>query len=85
MTFDDLIVIAPNVRLADLIQLFLLGYDDKIYFDVEINSGNDVITLDNVRIIAPELQPYYDYMITYLGEPDYESHANLEVTLKRVV
>ena len=45
-------------------------------------SGNDVITLDNVRIIAPELQPYYDYIITYLGDPDYESHANLEVTLK---
>ena len=76
MTFDDLIVITPNVRLADLIQLFLLGYDDKIYFDVEINSGNDVITLDNVRIIAPELQPYYDYKIAYLGEPDYESQTN---------
>ena len=52
-------------------------------FDVKINSGNDVITLDNVRIIAPELQPYYDYIITYLGDPDYESHANIGGDIKR--
>ena len=30
----------------------------------------------------PELQPYYDHTIAYLGDPDYESHANLEVALK---
>ena len=82
ITFDDLISITPNVRLADLIQLFLLGYDDKIYFDVQINTSDEIITLENIRIIAPELQPYYDYKIAYLGEPDYESNANLEVILK---
>ena len=29
MTFDNLLDLQPNVRLADLIQLFLMGYDDK--------------------------------------------------------
>ena len=29
MTFDNLLDLQPNVMLADLIQLFLMGYDDK--------------------------------------------------------
>ena len=30
MTFDNLLDLQPNVSLADLIQLFLMGYDDNL-------------------------------------------------------
>ena len=40
MTFDNLLDLQPNVRLADLIQLFLLGYDDKIYVNVIRHEAN---------------------------------------------
>ena len=40
MTFDNLLDLQPNVRLADLIQLLLMGYDDKIYVNVIIHEAN---------------------------------------------
>ena len=40
MTFDNLLDLQPNVRLADLIQLFLMWYDDKIYVNVIIHEAN---------------------------------------------
>ena len=71
MTFDELIDIRPDVNLATFIQLWLLGYDDKIYIDVRI--GDEEILTD-VRIIDSELVPYYEYKIAYFedncGTPD---------------
>ena len=49
MNFDELIGLKPNLILAELIQLFLLGYDDKIYIDVEI--GGELV-LEHIRIIG---------------------------------
>ena len=40
MTFDNLLDLQPNVRLEDLIQLFLMGYDDKIYINVIIHEAS---------------------------------------------
>ena len=42
MKFNDLLDLKPNVTLGELIQLFLLGYDDKIYIDVEV-GGEEII------------------------------------------
>ena len=35
MKFNDLLDLKPDITLGELIQLFLLGYDDKIYIDIE--------------------------------------------------
>lgn len=66
MTFDDLITRRPNIILADLIQLFLLGYDDKIYVDIFVDG---IETFEHIRIIDSKLVPYYEYKIEYLTDP----------------
>ena len=65
MKFDDLLDLKPNVTLGELIQLFLLGYDDKIYIDVEV-GGEEIV--EHTRIIDGELEPYYEYKIQYLTD-----------------
>lgn len=67
MTFNDLLDLKPNVTLGELIQLFLLGYDDKIYIDVEV-GGEEI--MEHTRIIDEELEPYYEYKIQYLSDTD---------------
>ena len=64
MKFNDLLDLKPNVTLGELIQLFLLGYDDKIYIDVEV-GGEEII--EHARIIDGDLEPYYEYKIQYLS------------------
>ena len=82
MTFDELIDIRPDVNLATFIQLWLLGYDDKIYIDVSI--GDKEILCDT-RIISEELVPYYEYKIAYLKDNrgiEFEGHGSIGVVLK---
>lgn len=79
MTFNELIDIRPNVRLADLIQLFLLGYDDKIYFDIQL--GDD--EFNHIRIIDPVLEDWYEYKIEYIEESDYDSTSIFRVILDK--
>ena len=83
MKFDDLISLSPSVRLADLIQLFLLGYDDKIYIDLIVHKINSKETteLSNIRIIDSCLQPYYEYKIEYLEDGDFETKSMMTVAL----
>lgn len=69
MVFDELISLRPSLKLGELIQLFLLGYDDKIYFDIIIN-GDLYNPIEHVRIIDEKLQPYYDYEIEYLSDTE---------------
>lgn len=69
MVFDELISLRPSLKLGELIQLFLLGYDDKIYFDIIIN-GDLYNPIEHVRIIDASLQPYYDYEIEYLSDTE---------------
>ena len=69
MTFDDLIVRRPKVIVADIIQLFLLGDDDKIYITLaEYNNGEYVDLLKNERIIHEEWEKYYDCNIKWIEE-----------------
>lgn len=79
MTFDDLITMKPNVNLASLIQLFLLGYDDKIYVDILIGCE---LVLEKVRIIDQQLQSFYERKIVYLEEGDYDSRSILKISLE---
>lgn len=72
MTFDNLLDLQPNVRLADLIQLLLMGYDDKIYVNVK-----EPIELSEVRIIDSALKPYYEYKIAYLEDSYYETPGSM--------
>lgn len=69
MTFNELIDIKPSVRVADIIQLFLLGKDDKIYITLsEYNNGEYVDLLKNERIIHEEWEKYYDCNIKWIEE-----------------
>ena len=79
MTFDNLLDLQPNVRLADLIQLVLMGDDDKIYVNVIIHETNlkEPIELSEVRIIDSSLQPYYEYEIAYLEDSYYETPGSM--------
>ena len=79
MTFDDLISLQPSIRLADLIQLFLLVYDDKIYINVIIYKANskEPIELYEIRIIDSALKPYYEYEIEYLCDTYFENPGSM--------
>ena len=79
MSFDELLDIRPNIRLADLIQLFLLGMDDKIYISISIDG---VEIIECARIIGNELNDYYDYYINYIGEST-TKYCILDVDLRR--
>lgn len=73
MKFDDLINIQPNVRVCDIIQLFLLGQDDKIYLNLKFTLPSaqgwvPQYLLKNERIIHDEWQPYYECKVMRIEE-----------------
>lgn len=76
MTFRELVDIKPNVRVADIIRLFLLGYDDKICLNLAAPKkeyAEDYI-LTRERIISNKWEPYYEKKILWIEEeyPDEE-------------
>lgn len=84
MTFNELINTEPDVRVADLIQLFLLGKDDKIYLNLAAPKNGWVIDyiLTNERIISEKWIPYYEKRILWIEEdyPD-EEHDLADLTI----
>ena len=71
MTFDELIDIKPNIRVADIIQLFLLGYDDKIYLNLaKIENGFPNFILKNKRIIHDEWIEFYTCKVTWIEQEE---------------
>ena len=80
MSFDDLIMHDSKVTLADIIQLFLKGYDDKIYLDIFEEGTKELLT--STRIISEDLQPYYEREIEYFEESSYDSRSIFEVHLR---
>lgn len=71
MTFDELIDIIPNVRVCDIIQLFLLSGDDKIYLNLMTSYEQYLLNVE--RIISGEWCKYYEckvicISVTYLYE-----------------
>lgn len=70
MEFMDIVDITPNLRLCDLIQLFLLGYDDKIYIDLYWCYRDKTEPIyEQIRIIDGKLKPFYECQISWLSEP----------------
>ncbi len=84
MTFSELIDIKPDVRVADLIQLYLLGQDDKIYLNLAApkNGYIEDYILTRERIISEKWEPYYEKKILWIEEdyPD-EEHDLADLTL----
>lgn len=68
MSFDELFDRKCEVKVCDIIQLFLMGYDDKIYLNLSDSSGNYI--LSNERIISSKWIPYYECNIHYILDDD---------------
>lgn len=64
MSFDELIDRKCEVKVCDLIQLFLLGYDDKIYLN--LSDTNENYILSDERITSSKWIPYYECNILFL-------------------
>lgn len=66
-----------DIRLGELLSLFLQGNDDKVY--IYLYNGNDSeIIFEDIRIIDPELNPYLNRKVTGL-----EMGETLGIYLKR--
>lgn len=63
MSFDELLNIKPNVKVCDIIQLFLSGYDDKVYLNLSDTNENYILSTE--RIISSKWVPYYECNILY--------------------
>ena len=73
MDFNEVVNRVPNVRVCDIIQLFLLGQDDEIYLNLAKPDENGLFygyTLKNERIISDKWQPYYENKIKWIEESD---------------
>lgn len=69
MTFDELLEIKPNIRVADIIQLYLLGYDDKIYLNLaRYENGYPEFILKDERIISDKWERYYECKVKWLED-----------------
>ncbi len=83
MTFDELLTINPDIKLGDLIYLFLAGMEDKVQFDISVKVFDRDLTYSSVRIIDPKLTPFYEYHVSYLEEPSENSNSILKITLRK--
>ncbi len=68
MSFDDLFDRKCEVKVCDIIQLFLMGYDDKIYLNLSDTKGNYILSKE--RIISSKWVQYYECNILYLLDDD---------------
>ena len=64
MSFDELFDRKCEVKVCDIIQLFLMGYDDKIYLN--LSDTNENYILSNERIISSKWVQYYECNILYI-------------------
>lgn len=73
MDFNEVANGVPNIKVCDIIQLFLLGQDDEIFLNLAKPDENglfDGYTLKNERIISDKWQPYYENKIKWIEETD---------------
>ena len=68
MTFNELLdKEVPKITLADFINLCLAAHDDKVRINIELLEKGSIWTYpieqEDIRIIEPILQPYYEYQI----------------------
>lgn len=62
MTSLEFVNYIPHVKVCDIIQLFILGYNDTVYLNLRENAQNDYI-LKAERIVSDEWQPYYEWEV----------------------
>ena len=72
-------IFSADIRLGELLSLFLQGDDDKVYIYL-YNGDDSVIIFENIRIIDPKLNPYLNRKVTGL-----EMGETLGIYLKREV
>lgn len=63
MCFAELFDRKCEVKVCDIIQLFLAGGDDKVYLNLSDTKENYI--LSNERIISSNWIPYYECNILY--------------------
>lgn len=68
MSFDDLFDRKCEVKVCDIIQLFLMGYDDKIYLNLSDTNENYILSKE--RIISSKWVTYYECNILYILDDD---------------
>ena len=71
MNFLEIFDIQSNVRVCDIIYLFLIGGDDKIYFNLSTSNKKgccDDYILKCERIISERWTPYYESNIKWIEE-----------------
>ena len=73
MEFNEVVNRVPNVRVCDIIQLFLLGYDDKIYLNLKFTLPSaqgwvPQYLLKDERIIHDAWQPFYEFKVHCIEE-----------------
>ena len=55
-----------DFRLCDLVELFLAGYDDKVYVDLQYDEFN--VIQEDVRIIDGKISDYMECKVYALQE-----------------
>lgn len=68
MSFDDLFDRKCEVKVCYIIQLFLMGYDDKIYLNLSDTKENYILSKE--RIISSKWIQYYECNIICLLDDD---------------
>lgn len=64
MCFDELFYRKCEVKVCDIIQLFLAGCEDKIYLNLSDTDENYILSVE--RIISSKWVPYYECKILYI-------------------
>lgn len=72
-------IFSADIRLGELLSLFLQGNDDKVYINL-YNGDDSVIIFEDIRIINPELNPYLNRKVIGL-----DMGETLGIYLKREV
>ena len=68
MTFYELFDRKCEVKVCDIIQLFLMGYDYNIYLNLLDTNGNYILSKE--RIISSKWDTYYECNILYILDYD---------------
>ena len=72
-------IFSTDIRLGELLSLFLQGDDDKVYIYLYNGDDSDII-YEDIRIIDPKLNTYLNRKVTGL-----EMGKTLGIYLKREV
>lgn len=67
-----------NITVGDIIHLFLLGYDDKVYLNLRTQSE---YILSHERIIRESWYPYYESKVLYIEEIGFDERGVFTIVI----